>query len=71
VFMKNIFYSIFLLGGPLWKKSTERVKSRSYYHKWSIYTHQGYLTILRYLLIKNDVYSRDQNYTACTSGGTS
>ncbi len=23
VFIKNIFYSIFLLGGPLWKKSTE------------------------------------------------
>ena len=28
VFMKNIFYSIFLIGGPLWKKSTEHVKSR-------------------------------------------
>ncbi len=28
VFMKNIFYSIFLLGDPLWKKSSERVKSR-------------------------------------------
>ncbi len=29
VFMKNIFLLHIFLGGPLWIKSTERVKSRS------------------------------------------